>query len=60
MSDARCSMVNVDPDSARADPAVLRSIVRINENNAGVYGTVVRAGRLAVGQTICLQDRAGA
>lgn len=54
-SDARCSMVNFDPDSARSTPAVLKSIVRRNQNNAGVYGTVIRTGRLAAGQTIRLQ-----
>jgi uncharacterized protein YcbX len=53
--DVRCSMVNLDPDSARSDPEVLKSIVRINENNAGIYGTVIRPGRLSIGQTIRFQ-----
>ncbi len=55
MRDVRCSMVNFDPDSARAAPAVLKSIVRINQNNAGIYGTVTRTGRLATGQTVRLE-----
>ena len=54
--DARCSMVNFDPDSGRSDSEVLKSIVRTNQNNAGVYGTVIRTGRLATGQTIRLQE----
>jgi hypothetical protein len=29
-------------------------VVRANQNNAGIYGTVTRIGRLAVGQTIVL------
>ena len=51
MRDVRCSMVNFDPDSGRADPEVLKSIVRTHQNTAGIYGTVIRIGRLAVGQT---------
>jgi len=52
--DVRCSMVNLDPDSASPAPEVLRAVVRANENNAGIYGAVTRTGRLAVGQTIRL------
>jgi uncharacterized protein YcbX len=50
--DERCSMVNFDPDSARVAPEVLRAVVRERDNKAGVYGTVIRRGRLAVGQPI--------
>ena len=55
MRDERCSMVNLDPDSACSAPEVLRAIVRGNQNTAGIYGTVTRTGRLAVGQTILLR-----
>jgi MOSC domain-containing protein len=58
MRDERCSMVNFDPDSASSNPEVLKSIVRTNQNNAGVYCTVVRTGRLAVGQPVNLQKLA--
>jgi uncharacterized protein len=53
--DERCSMVNLDPDSASAAPEVMKAVVRANQNNAGVYGTVTRTGRLAVGQAIFLR-----
>ena len=53
--DERCSMVNFDPDSARPAPEVLKAIVRVRDNKAGVYGTVTRRGRLAVGQPIFFQ-----
>jgi uncharacterized protein YcbX len=53
--DVRCSMVNLDPDSANPAPEMLKAVVRANRNNAGVYGTVTRIGRLAVGQTIFFQ-----
>ena len=55
MHDVRCSMVNLDPDSASSAPEVLKAVVRANQNNAGIYGAVTRTGRLAVGQTIILQ-----
>jgi hypothetical protein len=54
MRDVRCSMVNLDPDSASPAPEVLKAVVRANENNAGIYGAVTRIGRIAVGQTILL------
>ncbi len=54
MRDVRCSIVNLDPDSATPAPEVLKAIVRANQNNAGVYGTVSRTGGLAVGQSILL------
>lgn len=50
--DERCSMVNYDPDSAATTPEVQKVVVRESDNNAGIYGTVVRRGRLAVGQTL--------
>jgi len=54
MRDERCSMVNLDPDSATPAPEVLKAVVRAHQNTAGVYGAVTRIGRLAVGQTIFL------
>jgi uncharacterized protein YcbX len=54
MRDVRCVMVNFDPDGGPAAPEVMKAVVRANQNHAGVYGTVTRTGRLAVGQTIAL------
>ena len=56
--DVRCSMVNLDPDSARPTSEVLKAVVRANQNNAGIYGAVTRIGRLAVGQPIFLRPPA--
>ena len=52
--DVRCSMVNLDPHSASSAPEVLKAVVHANQNNAGIYGTVTRSGRLAIGQPIFL------
>ena len=54
MRDLRCSMVNIDPDSASLAPEMMKAVVRAHQNTAGIYGTVTRIGRMAVGQTIFL------
>jgi uncharacterized protein len=54
MRDERCVMVNLDPDTAERDSEVMKTVVRLNENYAGVYGTVVRAGELRAGQVVIL------
>jgi uncharacterized protein YcbX len=55
LRDVRCSMVNLDPDSASPAPEVFKAVVRTHQNTAGIYGTVTRIGRLAVGQIIFLR-----
>jgi len=54
MRDLRCTMVNLDPDTAKQDPRVMKAVVRLNKNYAGAYGTVVRTGQLRVGQSVSL------
>jgi uncharacterized protein YcbX len=56
--DERCSMVNFDPDSARPAAEVLKTIARVRDNKAGVYGTVTRRGRLEVGQPVLFEPAA--
>jgi len=55
MRDVRCSMLNIDPDSASLAPEMMKAVVRVHQNTAGIYGAVTRIGRLAVGQTILLR-----
>lgn len=57
MRDVRCSMVNLDPELATVAPEVQKAIVRANDNCAGIYGTITRIGRLAVGQRIFFSAR---
>jgi hypothetical protein len=52
--DIRCMMINLDPNTAKQDARVLKATVRLNNNNAGVYGTVLQAGSVRVGQTVSL------
>jgi uncharacterized protein YcbX len=56
MKDERCVMVNLDPDTAEPDSEVMKAIVRMNGNCAGVYGTVVRPGDLRIGQVVTLGE----
>jgi uncharacterized protein len=56
MKDERCVMVNLDPDTAERDATVMKTVVRLNGNFAGAYGTVVRAGELRVGQVVTLYN----
>jgi hypothetical protein len=55
MRDLRCMMVNIDPDSGQQDPRVMKAVVRLNKNNAGAYGTVVRTGQISVGQPVSFE-----
>ncbi len=57
--DERCAMVNYSPDSARPTAEVLKAIVRARANMAGVYATVTRRGRIAVGQPIFFEPVTG-
>lgn len=54
MPDLRCVMINLDPDTAKQDPRVMKAAVRLNENNAGAYATVARTGQISVGQSVSL------
>jgi len=56
--DERCSMVTFDPDTAHANPEVLKVIARTRHNKAGVYGAVARRGRIAVGQAVFFEPAA--
>ena len=55
MRDLRCVMVNFDPDTAAANAEVMKTVIRMNENYAGVYGTVVRTGELRVGLAVTVR-----
>ena len=54
--DKRCVLVNVDPDTTERDPAILRTIARERRSCAGVYGSTVTPGRIAVGDAVVRED----
>jgi uncharacterized protein YcbX len=54
MPDVRCVMINLDPDTAAKDARLMKTVVKLNQNNAGVYATVVRTGVISVGNPVSL------
>jgi hypothetical protein len=52
MRDERCIMVDFDPESAERDARVQKTVVRLNQNRAGVYATVIRTGEIRVGDPV--------
>ena len=52
--DIRCAMINIDPETGEKDTKVMKTVVNLNENCAGVYGTVVRTGAIQVGDSVSL------
>ena len=54
MPDVRCVMINLDPETAAKDARVMKTVARLNQNNAGVYATVVRTGVIGVGDLVSL------
>ena len=54
LRDERCMMVNLDPETAAQDARVMKTVVRLNGNMAGVYATVVRTGTIRVGDPVSL------
>jgi uncharacterized protein YcbX len=54
MCDLRCVMINLDPETAEQDTRIMKTAVRLNKNNAGVYATVLRTGTIRVGDSVTL------
>jgi uncharacterized protein YcbX len=52
--DERCVMINLDPNTAEADDRVLKTVVRLNNNLAGVYGSVIHQGTIHAGDRVYL------
>jgi uncharacterized protein len=52
--DVRCAMLNLDPETAAVDARLLKAAVRLNQNCAGVYVTIIKTGRVRVGDALYL------
>jgi uncharacterized protein len=52
--DLRCPMVNLDPETAAADPRVLRAVGQSHKAYAGIYGSTFTTGTLRIGDEIHL------
>lgn len=54
LRDQRCVMVNIDPDTTDRDTRVLRAIAQERDACLGAYGSVVKPGRVEVGDPVVL------
>ncbi|MDQ6675829.1 MAG: MOSC domain-containing protein [Acidobacteriota bacterium] len=54
--DPRCKMITLDPDTAQANPEIMRHLARAHEGKAGVYGAVLVEGTIRAGDSIQLSD----
>jgi hypothetical protein len=52
--DPRCKMITLDPDTAQANPEVLRRVARAHDGKAGVYGAVLVEGTIRSGDPVKL------
>jgi uncharacterized protein YcbX len=52
LRDLRCVMLNLDPDTGRADPRLLKATAQLNSVCAGVYAVPLRRGTLRVGDEL--------
>jgi uncharacterized protein YcbX len=50
--DERCMMINLNPDTAKQDPAVLRTVTQKHGQHMGIYANVVAPGLVRVGDKI--------
>jgi len=54
--DPRCKMITLDPDSAQANPEVIRRLARLHDGKAGVYAAVLVEGTIRPGDEIALLE----
>ena len=54
VSDARCKMIDIDPETGAQQPGVLAAIVRELSSEAGVYGSIERPCTVMVGAPVSL------
>ncbi|NRD80226.1 MOSC domain-containing protein [Bacillus sp. BRMEA1] len=52
----RCMMITVDPENAKKDPSLLKTIVNERNNYFGVYASVIKIGEIFVGDEVVLLD----
>ncbi len=50
--DSRCMMVNLDPATAKQNPAVLQTVARYHDGCVGIYANVLAPGVVRVGDVI--------
>jgi uncharacterized protein YcbX len=54
--DPRCKMITLDPDTAEANPEVMRRVAKSHDGTAGVYAAVLVEGLIRAGDAIAVLD----
>jgi MOSC domain-containing protein YiiM len=49
-------IITLDPATGKPSPAILRCVVQQHQQRAGVYGTVLTAGEVRVGDSLALEN----
>lgn len=52
--DGRCAVITIDPATSQKEPSVLRAVVRQRQGCAGVYGSTVAPGRIALDDDVLI------
>ncbi|WP_445490921.1 MOSC domain-containing protein [Niallia sp. 03133] len=52
----RCMIVTVDPNTGEKQPSLLKKIVKERNNHFGLYASVVKTGKIHVGDSIVLEN----
>jgi uncharacterized protein len=55
-TDPRCKIITIDPDTGETKPEILRTVARVHDGSAGLYGAVVVEGVVRPGDDIALLD----
>jgi len=54
--DSRCKISTLDPDTAQANPEVMRQLARDHEGQAGIYAALLVEGMIRQGDEVVLLD----
>lgn len=52
----RCMIITVDPESGDRDPTLLKTIAKERNNHFGVFASVIKTGKISVGDPIYLRS----
>ncbi|WP_408010045.1 MOSC domain-containing protein [Pseudalkalibacillus sp. A8] len=52
----RCMIITVNPDNAERDSTLLKKVVKERNNHFGVYTSVIKTGKIHVGDEVLLLD----
>lgn len=54
--DSRCKIITLDPDTAEANPEVMKQVARAHERKVGIYAAVLKEGTIRPGDEVQALD----